>query len=221
MGRKVLYFLDNIESYICRFLLAAFVTLLFAQIISRQLFDYSFSWSEELSVYMFVWFVFFGASYAAKMAAHNRVTFQYKLMPAWLPPILEVVTDLIWVCFNAYFVYLAYDFVFNRMNMFWKSQTLGIPMKYFYLVLPIAFTLMTFRILQVNYNKLVKGKTVHVPDDIELDETLEYAPANTLKQEVSVPAPDSKPVHGEEGESKTERPDNRTTHTKNAEVQHG
>ena len=182
MGRKVLYFLDNIESYICRFLLAAFVTLLFAQIISRQLFDYSFSWSEELSVYMFVWFVFFGASYAAKMAAHNRVTFQYKLMPAWLPPILEVVTDLIWVCFNAYFVYLAYDFVFNRMNMFWKSQTLGIPMKYIYLVLPIAFTLMTFRILQVNYNKLVKGKTVHAPDDIELDEALEYAPATDSTQ---------------------------------------
>jgi len=177
MGRKLLYFLDNIESYICRFLLAGFVTLLFAQIISRQLFDYSFSWSEELSVYMFVWFVFFGASYAAKMAAHNRVTFQYKLMPAWLPPILEVVTDLIWVAFNAYFVWLAYDFVFNRMNLFWKSQTLGVPMKYIYLVLPVAFALMTFRILQVNYNKLVKGKTVHAPDDIDMDEMLEYEPA--------------------------------------------
>lgn len=181
MGRKMLYILDNIESYICRFLLAAFVTLLFAQIISRQLFDYSFSWSEELSVYMFVWFVFFGASYAAKMAAHNRVTFQYKLMPAWLPPILEVVTDLIWIAFNTYFVYLAYDFVFNRMNMFWKSQTLGIPMKYIYMILPIAFTLMTLRILQVNYNKLVKGKKTQGPDDIEVDEVLEYAPSTQHK----------------------------------------
>ena len=84
MGRKILTFLDNIESYICRTLLAAFVTILFAQIISRQLFGYSFSWSEELSVYMFVWFVFFGASYAAKLAAHNRVTFHYKLMQAKL-----------------------------------------------------------------------------------------------------------------------------------------
>lgn len=174
MGRKVLYFLDNIESYICRFLLAAFVTLLFMQIISRQLFDYSFSWSEELSVYMFVWFVFFGASYAAKMAAHNRVTFQYKLMPKWLPPILEPLTDLIWIGFNGYFVYLAYDFVFNRMNMFWKSQTLGIPMKYIYLVLPIAFSLMTFRIIQVNYKKYVKGASISAPDDQELNEMIEH-----------------------------------------------
>jgi len=174
MGRKVLYFLDNIESYICRFLLATFVCLLFLQIISRQLFDYSFSWTEELSVYMFVWFVFFGASYAAKMAAHNRVTFQYKLMPKWLPPILEPLTDVIWVIFNSYFVYLAYDFVFNRMNLFWKSQTLGVPMKYIYLILPIAFALMTFRILQVNYKKYVKGVSIASPDDQELNEMVEY-----------------------------------------------
>ena len=67
--------LNNIESYICRALLATFVCLLFAQIVSREAFGYSISWIEELSVYMFVWFVYFGASYAAKMGAHNRVTF--------------------------------------------------------------------------------------------------------------------------------------------------
>ncbi|MCV6609929.1 MAG: TRAP transporter small permease [Amphritea sp.] len=174
MGKKFIHFLDNIESYICRTLLAAFVTLLFAQILSRQLFNYSFSWSEELSVYMFVWFVFFGASYAAKLAAHNRVTFQYKLMPSWMPPILEFLSDMIWVAFNAYFVYLAYDFVFNRMNLFWKSQTLGIPMKYIYLILPIAFALMTFRILQVNYYKLIKGIDIRDPDSQELEELMDH-----------------------------------------------
>ncbi|TBR42464.1 TRAP transporter small permease [Marinomonas agarivorans] len=175
MGRKFLYFLDNIEGYFCRFLLATFVTLLFLQILSRQLFNHSFSWTEELSVYMFVWFVFFGASYAARKSAHNRVTFQYKLMPAWLPPILETISDVIWIIFNGYFVYLSYDFVFNRMNLFWKSQTLGIPMKYIYLVLPIAFALMTLRILQVNYLKFA-GTTVENPDDISINEIIELDP---------------------------------------------
>lgn len=176
MARKILYILDNIEGYFCRLLLATFVTLLFIQILSRQLFNYSFSWTEELSVYMFVWFVFFGASYAARKSAHNRVTFQYKLMPTWLPPILEVISDLIWVIFNGYFVYLSYDFVFNRMNLFWKSQTLGIPMKYIYLVLPIAFALMTIRIIQVNYLKLVEGTKIENPDDASINEILEYEP---------------------------------------------
>jgi TRAP-type C4-dicarboxylate transport system permease small subunit len=167
---------DNIESYICRTLLAVFVTLLFAQIISREVFSYSIPWGEEVATYMFVWFVFFGASYAARMAAHNRVTFQFKLFPPKVAMYIEAFADLIWVAFNCYFVYLSYDFVFNRMNLFWKSQTTGIPMKYIYLILPIAFTLMTIRVLQVNYYKLVKGIDIRDPESLEVEKLMESGP---------------------------------------------
>ncbi len=81
MNKRIHNFLDNIESYICQTLLVSFVVILFAQIVSREFFHYTFSWSEELSTYMFVWFVFFGASYAAKLGAHNRVTFQFGKLP--------------------------------------------------------------------------------------------------------------------------------------------
>ena len=169
----VVHFLNNIETYLCRTLLAVFVTLLFAQIVSREVFGYSIAWTEELSVYMFVWFVFFGASYAAKLSAHNRVTFQYKLIPQKLATLLEALSDIIWIGFNLYFVVLSYDFVFNKMNLFWKSQTLGVPMKYIYLVLPIAFTFMTIRIIQVNYLKLVRGIDIRDPESQELDGLIE------------------------------------------------
>ena len=56
---------------------------------------------------------------------------------------------------------------FFKMNLFWKSQTLGVPMKYIYMILPIAFTLMTIRIIQVNYLRWVKGIDVRDPDKIE------------------------------------------------------
>ena len=185
MGSILFKIFDNIESYICRTLLAGFVCLLFMQIVSRQFFDYSFSWTEELSVYMFVWFVFFGASYAAKLAAHNRVTFHYKMMPNWMSTTLEALSDLIWVGFNCYFVYLAYDFVFNRMNLFWKSQTLGVPMKYIYLILPIAFALMTVRIIQVNYYKFVKGIDIRDPESKELDDLMDHEVEDNKNKEAA------------------------------------
>jgi len=166
---------ENIESYVCRALLATFVTLLFAQIVSRELFGHSISWIEELSTYMFVWFVFFGASYAARLAAHNRVTVQFKLFPKIVAKISESIADLLWVLFNLYFVWLSIDFVFFKMNLFWKSQTLGVPMKYFYMILPIAFALMTIRIIQVNYLRWVKGIDVRDPDQEELDQVIEEA----------------------------------------------
>jgi TRAP-type C4-dicarboxylate transport system permease small subunit len=172
---------NNIESVICRVLLSGFVILLFVQIVSRELFGHSFSWIEELSVYMFVWFVFFGASYAALKGAHNRVTFQFRWMAPRHVKWVEAFADLFWIFFNVTFVWLSYDFVFNKMNTFWKSQTLGIQMKWVYLVLPLAFTLMTIRIIQVNWVKLVRGETIADPDQIDLDairaETLRDGPA--------------------------------------------
>jgi C4-dicarboxylate transporter DctQ subunit len=166
----ILKILDNLESYVCRGLLVLFVLLLFAQIVSREVFGQSLSWSEELAVYMFVWFVFFGASYAAKLSAHNRVTFHFKWLPRKMAIGMEALADLIWIAFNCYFVYLSYDFVFNKMNLFWKSQTLGVPMMYIYLILPVAFSLMTIRIIQVNYYKFVKGIDVRDPESLELEE---------------------------------------------------
>lgn len=179
--------LDNIESYICRVLLIVFVSLLLVQIISREMFGYSFSWIEELATYLFVWFAYFGASHAAKMAAHNRVTFQFKIFPQIVQTISEFIADMIWLAFNLYFVYLSYDFVFHKMNLFWKSQTLGIPMKYFYTVLPISFILMSIRVIQVNYLKLVRGVDIRDPDSSELENA-----ADMMKDDDSTPLPETK-----------------------------
>nr|WP_298414648.1 TRAP transporter small permease [uncultured Halomonas sp.] len=169
MKRITLHILNNLENYICQFLLVSFVVILFAQIVLRNLFSYSLAWGDELATYAFVWFAYLGAVYAAKMAAHNRVTFQFKFFPKWVETFCTLLTDAIWIAFNAVFIYLSYDFVFNKMNLFWKSQTLGVPMKYFYLILPVAFLAMTFRIIQNDYLKYVKKVDVVDPETEEVE----------------------------------------------------
>ena len=166
--RNSLAWINDIETLLCEWLLALFVILLFAQIVSRQVFNHSLAWSEELSTYMFVWFAYLGAVVAAKMSAHNRVTVHFQFMPKWLATTLMTVGDLLWVAFNIYFVWLSYDFVFNRMNLFWKSQTLGVPMKYIYMILPIAFTLMSIRVLWTIYLRVVKGEELLDPETAEI-----------------------------------------------------
>ncbi len=162
--------INNIENYLCQGLLVTFVVLLFLQIILRNFFYYSIPWGDELATYAFVWFAYFGAAYATKMSAHNRVTFQFKMFPPWVETFCAVLTDLIWIGFNLFFVYMSYDFVFNKMNLFWKSQTMCVPMKYFYFILPIAFTLMTIRIIQNNYLRFVKKVDLIDPEAQALDE---------------------------------------------------
>ncbi|MGR3386913.1 MAG: TRAP transporter small permease [Paracoccus sp. (in: a-proteobacteria)] len=167
-------FLDKFESHVCRILLAVFVTLLFAQIVARQLFGFSITWIEELSVILFVWFAFFGASYAARMAAHNRVGFHLNALGREKARIVEAIGDLFWIAFNLVFIWQSIEFI-SRLKPFVKAQTLGWEMRYVYLALPIAFTLMTLRILQVNYLKLVRGIDPADPDKVSVEAALELA----------------------------------------------
>lgn len=172
MKNFIFKLIDNIESYLCQFLLVVFVVLLFLQIMLRNIFSYSIPWGDELATYAFVWFAYLGAAYATKMSAHNRVTFQFKFFPHWVATFCAVLTDIVWIGFNAFFVYLSYDFVFNKMNLFWKSQTMGIPMKYFYLILPIAFAVMSLRIIQNNYLRFVKKVELIDPEAKALEEII-------------------------------------------------
>lgn len=164
----VWHHLDKLESYICRLLLAVFVTLLFTQIVARQVFGTSITWIEEFSVILFVWFAYFGASYAARMAAHNRVTFHIRMMPRRTARIVEAMGDAFWILFNVVFIYYAFKYI-DSLRPFVKAQTLGWQMKWVMAPLPLAFILITFRVIQVNYMKLILGIDPRDPDEVEID----------------------------------------------------
>ncbi len=170
MASKFWSALDKTEEFVCSLLLVGFISLLFAQIICRQFFQYTIPWGDELATHMFVWFAYFGAVVAAKLSAHNRVSFQFRFFPPLVKKVSEALADLIWVAFNLYFAWLSYDFIFFRMNKFWTSQTIGLPMSYFYMVLPIAFVLMSVRILINNYRTLVRGETLIDPEQAEIEQ---------------------------------------------------
>lgn len=73
MNDKKTSFLDNIEEYISTFLFIALIILCFLQILFRFVFNFSLSWTEELSRYVFIALVYFSASLAVVRGAHVRV----------------------------------------------------------------------------------------------------------------------------------------------------
>jgi TRAP-type C4-dicarboxylate transport system permease small subunit len=173
-GKEVIKrFFSNFESYVCQFLLAFFVTLLFVQIILRELFGYTLSWGEELARFSFVWFVFLGAVVAAQLAAHNRVTFQFKIFPKKTRDYIQAFSDLIWLCFNLVMIYKSVFLIQSMMEFTYESPTLGWNMAYVYFIFPIAFTAMSIRIVQVNYLKLVKGVDIRDPDQVDMEQEYE------------------------------------------------
>ncbi len=79
---KVLKFLDDkFEMSICVVLMSTMSLLLFVQVIMRYVVGRSLSWSEELSRYLFIFFVYAGISYGVRMKRHVRV----EAFTLWLP----------------------------------------------------------------------------------------------------------------------------------------
>jgi TRAP-type C4-dicarboxylate transport system permease small subunit len=139
----------------------------------REVFSYTLTWGEELARFSFVWFVFFGAVVAARLSAHNRVTFQFKKFPKKVQNYIEAFADLIWLSFNFVMIYKSIWLIKSMMQFTYVSPTLGWSMAYVYMIFPIAFTAMSIRIIQVNYLKLIKGIDIRDPDKIDMDEEFE------------------------------------------------
>lgn len=167
-------YLNNAEEYICRALLVLFVTLLFVQILVRNLFNFGLPWVEELSRFAFVWFALLGAAYAAKLNAHNRVEMHLKLLPRKVYVTVILLVDLIWVAFNITITWKSWMVIQDLLEFPFISPALGWSMAYLYMIIPIAFILMSLRVLQVNYNRIIHGKE---PIDAEAKEIREITDA--------------------------------------------
>lgn len=171
--KSLLTLLDNFESYICQILLSFFVVILFLQIALRVCFNYVIPWSEEISRFAFVWFVFFGAAYAARLAAHNRVMIQFKLLPKVVEDIAMIVTDLIWIAFNIVMIVKSVEIIQDLTEFTYMSPALEWSMAYVYWIFPISFGLMTIRIIQVDIIKYVLKVKIKDVDAIDLEEIKE------------------------------------------------
>lgn len=162
--------LDHVEGYICQILLVFFVVILFCQIILREL-GHPLYWSEEVARYSFVWFVFFGASYAARLSAHNRVTLQFKLFPAWVGNSCMLFADCIWLFFNGVMVVKSWEVIQNLKEFPYATPALDWQLSTIYLIFPISFTLMSIRIIQVNYIKFILKEEIEDPDKVDMEQS--------------------------------------------------
>ncbi len=198
-AKKMFKFLDNLESYVCQILLVFFVCLLFLQIVLRIVFGgvhflsafipllehyplpASLPWGEELSRFAFVWFVFFGATYAARLAAHNRVTFQFKIFPKIVGDLSTILSDIVWVVFNCVMIFYSINVIREGFEYPEYSPTLDWIMAYIFMIFPIAFFLMTVRIIQVNIMKYVLKIEIADVDKIDTGDTDDENPESGVR----------------------------------------
>ena len=132
--RKVM---NTAIKFICIALFAFMVLIGTYQILVRYIFNSPSTVSEELLTYSFTWMSLFAASYVFGKRDHMRMGFVAdKLSPDKLK-VLNIILEVITIAFSA--IVMVYGGIsITKLSMTQKTASLGIPMGYIYLVIPIS-----------------------------------------------------------------------------------
>lgn len=155
---KIKAFFKDFERNFCVLLLALILAILTWQVIGRYVFKDTPEWSEELSRYLFLWLIFFGAGYAAKENAHIRIEAFNNLWPKSIRKWITLAGELLWVAFNLIILYESAIYTYGVFTSKQISVAVKINMGWAYLGIPAGYALMIIRII-IN---IIKGKIFDV-----------------------------------------------------------
>lgn len=126
--------------------ITAGVAVSFTNVIARYLFDASLTWASELSIFLFLWSVFFGAAYCFKKDAHIAVTIVLDIVPTPIAKVMLIVSHVITLGYLAAVSYYGYEYLQLVIDLEERSVDLDIPMWIIYLVIPISFAFAAYRV---------------------------------------------------------------------------
>ena len=138
--RKVLYWI-SVGS------MGVMLAIIFFQVISRYIFNYTFEWSEELARFLFVWVVFLGSALIMGESGHMAVQlFPSRLAGSRTGTCLEVFINL--CSYGFILLLLVQGSKMSSVMMFQTAPALGIPMGYVYSIIPLSACLMLLYLLK-------------------------------------------------------------------------
>lgn len=144
-------------------MMALMAALVFANVVSRYVFNYSIIWAEELSQYLMVWITFLGAGLAMREGRHVAVEMLQNALPQPMARAARVIVVIAVLAFLATLVVLGAMFA----SFAWDQETpvMNIPTGIPYLAVPIGALLFLVHMAFISRDYL--NKRVETPESTE------------------------------------------------------
>jgi len=144
---------------VCAFLMFVMVSVVTAQVVSRYVFGNPFTWTEELARYTFVWMSMLGMAVGVKYGSHIALDILVKKLRGAPQKALMVINQLFVLAFVAVLTYSGIKLV--QLGTRQTSPSLGLPMEWVYVVIPISGVLMIFFVLSETVRILKQQRSGH------------------------------------------------------------
>lgn len=172
--------LDYFEESLCCICLVIMTALTFANVIARYVFSASFSFSEEITTYLFVLLSLLGAAIAAKRGAHLGFTLLTDHVGKVAGRILGIISMTLSTLFSGVICYYGVLMTLNQFNKGQLTAGTQLPEWIFGSFVPVGALFVTIRFAQ-NTIRLISGKSIaHVDEVAEAIAEAEEADAKEL-----------------------------------------
>ncbi|MBD5136052.1 MAG: TRAP transporter large permease subunit [Lachnospiraceae bacterium] len=105
-------------------------------------------WTEELSRYIFIWISYLAVSVAIRKRSSIRVDILYDKLPKRWQDISWIVVETLFFCLTAVIAWYGWGQIERLLRFPQLTTALRIPFLIPYLILPLGFGLMCFRLIQ-------------------------------------------------------------------------
>ncbi len=140
-------FLDRVENFTLVWTISSLALIGFVQVILRYVFNYSFTWFEELGRYLGVFIAFLGASIGVKTGSHFTMDLIVTKMGQPLQGIVKIFTHTLSALFFFTVAFYSWKIVARMYGYETTSPTMEIPMYIAYLPIPIFSIFIGIRFL--------------------------------------------------------------------------
>ncbi|CAM5199864.1 TRAP-type C4-dicarboxylate transport system permease small subunit OS=Ureibacillus acetophenoni OX=614649 GN=SAMN05877842_107133 PE=3 SV=1 [Ureibacillus acetophenoni] len=155
MWRKTIDTINLITKVVAMLCVVAMVLVVFMQIVSRNLFSYSFPWVEELSKYLMIAVIFLGAGIGVQYGSHINIDVLFNRLSNKVKKYMQIMISILSIIFLM--ILLIYGIDVSNRTMVQSSTSLGIPMGVFYYVIPIGAALFIINIIDYTISSLKTG----------------------------------------------------------------
>ncbi len=141
--------LDRIEEIVAAVCLSVMTILAFANVVARYVFSASFSFSEEITTYLFVLLSLLGTAIAARRRAHLGLTILTDVVSPKVRRILHIIGYLFAVAFTGAIFYYGILMVLSQRQLQQVTANMQWPEWIFGSFVPIGALFVTVRFVQV------------------------------------------------------------------------
>lgn len=151
--KKIFKVLNKTEDIIASSLLIITSLLVFTQVILRYQFNYSISWSEEVSRMMIAWFIFIGSSMAVRENAHVSMDALSAVISGKVEIVIGMIVDIVNIIFCIIIISAGIDMLRNAIAIGSMATSIKIPLYIPYASVPVGVFLMLIRYIVNLVNK--------------------------------------------------------------------